>query len=373
MKLGSGINRLRIQFPNPRDIEGVAMKRKAHALVLLSALGGCMSTPTVDPSSQAHNGVMGTIKAVPNAVGPWGDPVGVRASDQPSADMNRNAVRQTAATANNAADSKTDSSVQQAVGWGARNGAAPIPSSVPGAVAATGALVGPQYNPYGNGRTSIRFVGPAGVKVAWFNGQGPGGFTSTMVEAPGRYNFPQGAAYRLKLTDFPNRAGLELYPTLEVIPASSKTATFLAHSAVPINISEEDLEQVGAGNFVVKVIYLPDPAYQDLTAAGPDEVVSSRLEPGIDPVAEALRRGSILAILRIGNIDLEAPNTPAMDAPPGFGPMGPPMRPGMTPPKMMVPPPGGPVAPAPAPAPGPVKQASANMTASADAGWYRMK
>src|SRR5262249_4360977 len=94
-----------------------------------------------------------------------------------------------------------------------------------------------------------------------------------------------------------------------------KTSTFLAHSAVPISFTDEDFEQVAAGNFVVKVIYLPDPQYQDLAATGPDEVVSSRLEPGVDPILEAKRRGSILAIVRLGNIDLEAPNTPSMDAP----------------------------------------------------------
>jgi hypothetical protein len=87
---------------------------------------------------------------------------------------------------------------------------------------------------------------------------------------------------------------------------------------VPVTFTEEDFEQVAAGNFVVKVIYLPDPQFQDLAATGPDEVVSSRLEPGVDPICEAQRRGCILLVVRLGNIDLEAPNTPAMDAPNPF-------------------------------------------------------
>ena len=101
------------------------------------------------------------------------------------------------------------------------------------------------------------------------------------------------------------------------------------HSAVPISFTEDDLEHVAADNFVVKVIYLPDPQFQDLAATGPDEVVSSRLEPGVDPIIEAKRRGSILAIVRLGNIDLEAPNTPSMDAPPPGTIMPPMMRPGL--------------------------------------------
>jgi uncharacterized protein (TIGR03067 family) len=42
-----------------------------------------------------------------------------------------------------------------------------------------------------------------------------------------------------------------------------------------------------------------------------DEVVSTRLEPGVDPVAEARRRGSIIAVVRLGNIDLDNKSPPA--------------------------------------------------------------
>jgi hypothetical protein len=246
----------------------------------------------------------------------------------------------------------------------------------PGAVAAVGAIGGPGGPgngggpggpPYGAARTEVRFTGPAGMKISWYAPtlEGKVGFTKQYLEAPARYNFMQASIYRLKLSDIPGRPSVELYPTLEVVPANAKTATFLAHSAVPIRFTDEDLEQVAAGNFIVKVIYLPDPQYQDLAATGPDEVVSSRLEPGVDPLLEAKRRGSILAVVRLGDIDLEAPNTPAMDAPPpggaGNGPgcppglaggppmpqMGPmPPQMGQMPPMMMMPPPPMPPVPA---------------------------
>jgi hypothetical protein len=224
-------------------------------------------------------------------------------------------------------------------------GIAPVPPGLPpglrppGGVAAVGALTAPQVSPFGVQRSEVRFVGPAGMKITWY-APGPDGrpaFGPQFLEAPARYNFLQASIYRLKLTDIPRRPELALYPTLEVVPAKAKTATFLSHSAVPVSFTEEDFEQVAAGNFVVKVIYLPDPMFQDLAATGPDEVVSSRLEPGVDPIAEAQRRGSILLVVRLGNINLEAPNTPAMDAPNPFcppaaaqGPGGPPMMgPGM--------------------------------------------
>lgn len=215
----------------------------------------------------------------------------------------------------------------------------------PGATAIVGAITGGGPNRFPTKRTSVRFLSPAGMKISWYapTCDGRCGFSSTQIEAPGRYNFVQAAIYRLKISDIANRPGLELYPTLEVVPSNCKTDPFLAHSSVPISFTDEDFDQVASGNFVVKVIYLPDPQFQDLATTGPDEVVSSRLEPGVDPVAEAHRRGSILLIIRIGNIDLEAPNTPAMDAPSPYQPkpmmphaMAAPGAAGMMPPNMMM-------------------------------------
>jgi hypothetical protein len=173
------------------------------------------------------------------------------------------------------------------------------------------------------------------MRVSWFacGVDGKPGFSTTQIDVPGRYNFSQCAIYRLKLTNIEGRPGAALYPTLEVVPSNSKTDPFLAHSSVPVEFTNEDFDQVAAGNYVVKVIYLPDPQFQDVAAAGGlEEIVSTRLEPGVDPIVEATRRGSILLVIRIGNIDLELENSPAMDAPnpylqqmpkAGLGPMVP--------------------------------------------------
>ena len=217
---------------------------------------------------------------------------------------------------------KTDPNVTPASYHVNKGTTAGLVNPPPGAVAAVGALPG---IPLAGGgmraacsRTSVRFTSPAGMQIAWFapSADGRNGFTPAQVDVPGRYNFIQGGVYRLKLSNLPSRPMVELYPTLEVMPANARTATFLAHSTVPVSFTEEDFEQVGAGNLVVKVVYLPDPQFQDLAVAGPDEVVSTRLEPGVDPIQEATRRGSVLAVIRMGNIDLESTNTPALHAPP---------------------------------------------------------
>src|SRR5262249_22001870 len=110
-------------------------------------------------------------------------------------------------------------------------------------------------------------------------------------------------------------------PTLEVGPVTPRTDAFLAHAPIPVQFTTEDFDQVTSGNFVTKVIYLPDPEFQELTLTGVETLVSTRLDPGVDPIAEADRRGSILAILRMGNKDFRVGGGSYNYGP--YGPSGP--------------------------------------------------
>ncbi len=150
------------------------------------------------------------------------------------------------------------------------------------------------------------FAKPAGMQVSW-DTTGDGTFSGTPLVVPGRTNFRQAGLYRAKLQNIPGHEGMELYPSLEIGPANPRTLAYLAHNAVPLQLTVDDFNQVMAGNFVTKVIYLPDPDFQDLAVAGVETLVSTRLDPGVNPIAEADRRGSILGVLRIGNKDIEMP------------------------------------------------------------------
>jgi hypothetical protein len=152
----------------------------------------------------------------------------------------------------------------------------------------------------------VLFAKPEGMQVRWDVG-GINQFDSTPLVVPGRTDFPMGGVYRLKLTNIERRVGVELYPTLEIAPVTARSAAYLEHNAIPIQFTAEDFDQVLAGNFVTKVIYLPDPEFQELALAGVETLVSTRLDPGVDPIVEADRRGAILAIVRIGNKDFEMP------------------------------------------------------------------
>jgi hypothetical protein len=160
--------------------------------------------------------------------------------------------------------------------------------------------------PVAQQNVQVLFAKPEGMQVRW-DVASEGGFDSTPLVVPGRQNFPQAAIYRVKLTNIAGREGVELYPTLEIGPTTPRTEAYLAHNTIPIQFTEEDFDQVLTGNFVTKVIYLPDPEFQELALAGVETLVSTRLDPGIDPITEADRRGAILAVIRLGNKDVELP------------------------------------------------------------------
>jgi hypothetical protein len=333
------------------------MKRTAGAFMLLAALGGCVTTesgpspgmggPTFGGPAFSCGGGTGTSgPSVPGIQGPWGQPI-TMAAPYSACPPGEQAAR--AMMARSMPMDLVQASAQSHAGAGGNimlaggpmppsgaisppgvpfqpgvptpGGGAPFGPPPPAAVAAVGAITGSGGSRFPTRRTEIRFLGSEGMTVSWFapGVTGQPGFSANTIVVPGRYNFVQGGVYRLRLSGIRNLPGVELYPTLEVVPSNWRSDAFLAHSSVPVTFTNEDFEQVAAGNFVVKVIYLPDPAFQDLAITGPDEIVSTRLDPGVDPIAEAYRRGSILCIVRLGNIDLNLANSPMMDAPNPYG------------------------------------------------------
>ena len=133
-------------------------------------------------------------------------------------------------------------------------------------------------------RTAVRFADPEGMKVssvwsAWLERH--------PVDNESLLQLPSRRIYRLKLSQIPNKPddphvarrtsdGKEivrpdlgpLFPTLEVMPTTPKIATFLAHCSVSVSFSNADLQQVSAGTFLVKVIYLPNPENKDSDLVG---------------------------------------------------------------------------------------------------------
>jgi hypothetical protein len=300
------------------------MKRITGIVFTLATVSGCVTTGQQMPSgggwgagSQPPSKV---APQTPGTVGPWGEPAPAPAAKPGASAAGGNGITPTSATV--AAATKNHGGYPQpAPPMPGGPGPLPLASMMApqGQVYAQGALRGGPDCPMPIGRSQVRFAGPAGGKIGWYvpspvpDKDGKAILTPYKLDIPGRYNFLQASIYRLKLSDIPGRPGLQLYPTIEVVPAGPKTEAFLAHNCIPVEFTEEDFDQVTAGNFITKVIYLPDGAYNNPVAGGPEELVSTRLEPGVDPVAEAHRRGHILLIVRLGGIELESINSPPLD------------------------------------------------------------
>jgi len=349
------------------------MKRTATTLALLAGLGGgCMSpggktaAKQEQPPSAGHFGRATQSKLIPGMTGPTGEPVaygarGATPGDAPvgTAKIGGASQVQPAGFLHKSTEGSSEvAHVPSLHNVGSRmhggfshgqNGAMydtggmpgnppgilPVPGmGPPGAVAAVGAINPAMMQQPTNQRSSVKFVGPAGMRIGWQLPTGRFTEEANALTAPAAYNFLQAQVYRLRLNSLlPNYPGKVFYPTLEIVVSNPKTMRFLAHSTVPIGFTNEDFDQAIAGNMVVKVIYLPDREFADFaTVGGAEEIVSTRLDPGADPVVEAQRRGSILAIVTLGNIDLENNFSPAMNQPSTNGPApmpGPGLIPGM--------------------------------------------
>ena len=199
----------------------------------------------------------------------------------------------------------------------------------PGMMGGQGMMGGPGMMAPQGQTVQVEFNRPESMQVRW-DATGQGGYDSQPLFVPGKQNFIQGGVFRLKISNIEGRPGQTYYPTLEVATSSPRSAAYLAHTSIPVQFTEEDFDQATAGHFVTKVIYIPDPGYAELAIGGIETLVSTRLDPGVNPIQEADRRGAILAIIRMGNKDMESAagegaaaagfNYPAGMMSPTFGP-----------------------------------------------------
>jgi hypothetical protein len=218
------------------------MKRTAAALLILTGLcgGGCLSA---SKSPTGHFGQVTKTREVPNVVGPYGEPItampktlaypeGQTEGYQPRGSMSTTDSNIKLTSGGSKSKCKScggmgclSCSSGYGNGFGPNSvasrpyGILPVPQMGPwGAVAAighmpaNGGMGGPNKGMPSGLRTSIKFEEPADMKVTWL---GPNGFDGVPLTTPGRYNFPQGHIYRLKMTGIPRNPELSLYPTLK--------------------------------------------------------------------------------------------------------------------------------------------------------------
>ncbi len=133
-------------------------------------------------------------------------------------------------------------------------------------------------------KVPVSFDGPAGMVVKW-DARGQGKFDSEPLVCPGLREFLEGQIYRLWITKIRNFGDLEVLGTLELVTAQD--------GALPVDITAVEVKRIVLHKTgMTKVIYR--------TKESKVETLTSEWEkPDDQLVAEAERRGEVLAILRL--------------------------------------------------------------------------
>lgn len=142
----------------------------------------------------------------------------------------------------------------------------------------------------------VELTAPEGVSIAAHSGAG----FSTSYENRMLVGMHVGCVYGFKAIGLPGYAGVELYPSVELIdrlyPPPGKDRRF----PVPVELTQEDLRIAAQGGLVTRVIYVEDPK-----TALPVRQGKSRqwyeAKAGDNPLELADELGRPIAILRIGS------------------------------------------------------------------------
>jgi hypothetical protein len=109
-----------------------------------------------------------------------------------------------------------------------------------------------------------------------------------------------GQVYRLRLMSIPLHPGAEVFPTVEVIDRLYAPVDQQRRFAIPVELTQVDLQLAIQGKFVTRVIYLEDPQRALPVRQDHGEQNWFEVAPGRDPLAVADALGRPVAILRLG-------------------------------------------------------------------------
>jgi uncharacterized repeat protein (TIGR01451 family) len=149
----------------------------------------------------------------------------------------------------------------------------------------------------------VRFSGPAGMHVTFYQGRPQGHEYAAPVVAGLR----PGYIYRVKLSDLPELPGVTLYPTLEVRGTLHLLPKLnAADYPAPVTFTPQDIERALAGSLITKVVYLENPDRAAAVATRADQPLELDIPPRRDPLAESREYGRPVLIVRLGERDVTA-------------------------------------------------------------------
>jgi uncharacterized repeat protein (TIGR01451 family) len=171
---------------------------------------------------------------------------------------------------------------------------APVVTEAPPATAPEAPALPPQVQ-------VVRFQGPEGLKVDVL-GPNPEPVPVGDNHGIATVGLRVGTAYRLRLSNLPERPGAELFPVIEVVGHLHRPNT-IDPGKYPIRVvfTQEDLDDVNDhGRLVTQVVYLEDPELALPISLPKDEIPIVNLNPAEEPLKVAAALGRVMAIVRMG-------------------------------------------------------------------------
>lgn len=143
----------------------------------------------------------------------------------------------------------------------------------------------------------VKIVTPDKSRVAFWTGDG---YATADFDAP-TFAMTMGPVYRIKIVNIPRHPGVEIFPSIELLsrlhPPQGKELEF----PIPIEITQDDLEQAIQGKMVTKVVYLEDPDTALPMQQIGDRQQTTDISGHEDTLGTAARLGRPMAIVRLGS------------------------------------------------------------------------
>ncbi len=187
---------------------------------------------------------------------------------------------------------------------GTATAAAPAPvGSLVGAAAVPGGgpATGPAIPVLPDDVQVVRFQGPSGVKVEVL-GPPPEAVPPGDGQGLATVGLRVGTGYSLRVSNLPDRPGVDLYPMIEILGHLHRPAG-IDPSKYPIRVvlRDQDIEDAAVrGQLVTQVIYLEDPESAVPLKLGKDDPPVVTIGPAEDPNKVARALGRVMAVVRIG-------------------------------------------------------------------------
>jgi hypothetical protein len=142
----------------------------------------------------------------------------------------------------------------------------------------------------------VRVLLPGEGRVTFYHGKT---LQPIKLASPAQVGLHVGHVYRFRISHLVDFAGVELYPSIEMLDRLHPPSKQRHEFPIPIEFTREEIESAALGHLVTRVVYLEQPQFA-LPYKLQEPLRVRTLHPGKNLLAEADRLGRPMLIVRLG-------------------------------------------------------------------------